>query len=135
VIQRNGTLKVASRVPQLRTRLAAASLALAAISLVGCSVASAGGSTTQGGAGQPAPAAAAPAGCKDKKASANIASVEELTAAFQSAGIPSADKWAVEVEEYRPYPEDPNWAKLTKELAKYNIAPSLLTAILSCLDR
>ena len=131
----NGTSKVAGRVPQVRTRLATATLALAAISLVGCSVASAG-STPQGGAGQAAPAAAAaPAGCKDKKVSANIASVDELTAAFQSAGIPSADKWAAEVEEYRPYPEDPNWAKLTKELAKYNIAPSLLGAILSCLDR
>jgi hypothetical protein len=118
----NGTLK-------------AATLALAAMSLVGCSVASAGGgATVQGGAAQPAPAAIAPASCK-AKVSANIASVDELTAAFQSAGIPSADKWAAEVEEYRPYPEDPNWAKLTKELGKYNIAPSLLGAILSCLDR
>jgi hypothetical protein len=134
VISFNGTPKAASRVAQVRTRLAATSLALAAISLVGCSVASAGGATVQGGAAQPAPAAIAPASCK-AKVSANIASVDELTAAFQSAGIPSADKWAAEVEEYRPYPEDPNWAKLTKELGKYNIAPSLLGAILSCLDR
>lgn len=40
------------------------------------------------------------------KASANEASGEELTAPFESAGIPSAERWTEEVEEYRSYPED-----------------------------
>lgn len=77
---------------------------------------------------------AAPAGsCKDK-VSANIATEAELAAAFESAGIKNAARWAHEVEEYRPYPTDAGWAKLRKELAKYNASPEVLDAIISCLD-
>ncbi|MFN0092829.1 MAG: hypothetical protein ACKVWR_21550 [Acidimicrobiales bacterium] len=52
---------------------------------------------------------------------------------FAAAGIPTASRWAREVEEYRPYPVDPQWAKLRKELAKYNPAPDVLEKILAAL--
>lgn len=81
-----------------------------------------------------APDDAAPAGsCKDK-VSANIATEAELAAAFESAGIKNAARWAHEVEEYRPYPADPAWAKLRKELTKYNASPEVLDAIINCLE-
>lgn len=66
--------------------------------------------------------------------SANDASVEELAAAFEAAGIPNAEQWAHEVEEYRPYPaDDPSWAKLRSELAKYNPHPDVLEQIIATL--
>jgi ABC-type transport system substrate-binding protein len=65
---------------------------------------------------------------------ANTASVEELQAAFEAAGISNADKWAREVAEYRPYPADPTWAQLRQELSKYNIAPDVLEKIIGLLE-
>jgi hypothetical protein len=72
------------------------------------------------------------AGSADK-VSANSASVPELEAAFEAAGVTNAQRWAQEVDEYRPYPDDPKWAKLRHELGKYNIAPEVLDKILSLL--
>ncbi len=70
-----------------------------------------------------------------KKVSANNATVAELTAAFQAAGISSADRWAREVDEYRPYPTtDANMAKLRQELAKYNPGPGVVDAIIATLQ-
>ncbi|MEZ4501290.1 MAG: hypothetical protein R3C39_01555 [Dehalococcoidia bacterium] len=67
--------------------------------------------------------------------SANNASREELTAAFEAAGISNADKWAREVEEYRPYPEDDaGMAKLRDELAKYNPADGVVDSIVATLS-
>lgn len=69
------------------------------------------------------------------RVSANNASVEELTAAFEAAGISNAGKWANEVEEYRPYDEsDPNMSKLRDELAKYNPADGVVDAIVNTLS-
>jgi ABC-type transport system substrate-binding protein len=65
---------------------------------------------------------------------ANTASVDELRAAFETAGITNADKWAREVAEYRPYPADPTWAQLRQELSKYNIAPDVLEKIIGLLE-
>jgi ABC-type transport system substrate-binding protein len=65
---------------------------------------------------------------------ANTASVDELQAAFEAAGIANADKWAREVAEYRPYPDDPTWAQLRQELSKYNIAPDVLEKIIGLLE-
>jgi hypothetical protein len=60
--------------------------------------------------------------------------VAELTAAFQAAGIPNAARWAREVEEYRPYPaDDPTFAKLRAELAKYNPGPGVVDQIVAAL--
>jgi len=40
----------------------------------------------------------------------------------------------MEVEEYRPYPtNDPSWAKLRRELAKYNISLTVLEQIINTL--
>jgi hypothetical protein len=129
----------ASLAPRAWARLAATTLAVACvIALAGCSAAppAGGQGTPQPGMSQPSPSAlVALAGCTDAdKVSANIASIDELTVAFAAAGIPAAEKWAEEVDEYRPYPADPNWAKLAKELGKYNVAPSVFAAIVSCLD-
>ena len=77
-------------------------------------------------------ASAAPA---VKKVNANTATVAELQAAFQAAGIANAAKWAREVEEYRPYPtNDPTYAKLRAELAKYNPGPGVVDQIIACLS-
>ena len=68
------------------------------------------------------------------KVSANDASIDELTAAFEAAGIANADRWAFEVDEYRPYPDDPTFAKLRDELSKYNPSPETLEAIIATLE-
>jgi hypothetical protein len=61
--------------------------------------------------------------------------VPELQKAFEAAGIPSAARWAREVEEYRPYPtDDPTFAKLRRELAKYNPAPGVVDQIIATLS-
>ena len=68
------------------------------------------------------------------KVSANTATRAQMQAAFEAAGVTNAGRWAGEVEEYRPYPaDDPNFAKLRKELAKYNIAADVLEKIISTL--
>ena len=69
------------------------------------------------------------------KPNANIASRAEMTAAFTAAGISNASRWAVEVEEYRPYPtNDPNMAKLRQNLAKYNPGPGVVDGIIAALS-
>ena len=65
---------------------------------------------------------------------ANDASADELIAAFEAAGVSNAERWADEVEEYRPYPtDDPELTKLQQELQKYNPGDQTLQAILSVL--
>ena len=69
------------------------------------------------------------------KPNANTASRAEMTAAFTAAGISSASRWAVEVEEYRPYPvTDPTMAKLRQNLAKYNPGPGVVDALIASLS-
>ncbi len=66
---------------------------------------------------------------------ANKATVAQLQAAFEAAGISNAAKWAREVEEYRPYPtSDPGFAKLRSELAKYNPSPQVVSQIVAALS-
>lgn len=83
----------------------------------------------------PASAAASPAtGPVTQKVNANTASVAEMQRAFEAAGISSAARWAREVEEYRPYPtDDPSFAKLRRELAKYNPGPGVVDQIIATL--
>ena len=69
-----------------------------------------------------------------KKVSANNASIAELTTAFEAAGISNASRWAREVDEYRPYPNDPNLPKLRQELAKYNPGPGVVDQIVATLS-
>lgn len=131
---------LADRAPRKGARSARACLVLA-ISLTLAACTGAGAAGPGGGAAAPstvpaattAATAAPPAGCGTNKVSANIATMEELAAAFKAGGISNSQRWAQEVDEYRPYPEDPTWAKLHKELGKYNIDPVIFDAILSCL--
>jgi len=68
------------------------------------------------------------------KVSANNATTAELQQAFTAAGIANPDRWAREVAEYRPYPtDDPTFAKLRGELAKYNPAPGVVDQIVATL--
>ena len=84
------------------------------------------------------PTTAAPAttttAAATRKVSANNASIAELTAAFDAAGISNGARWAREVDEYRPYPNDPNLPKLRQELAKYNPGPGVVDAIVATLS-
>jgi hypothetical protein len=64
---------------------------------------------------------------------ANEADVDELAAAFSAAGVPNAERWAHEVEEYRPYSDD-GWAHLRQELSKYNIDDATFQKIVSTLS-
>lgn len=86
----------------------------------------------------PAPAAAAteaPAVATAGKVSANDATVDEIAAALESAGVSNATKWAHEIEEYRPYPaDDPTFAKLRDELAKYNPGDGVVDQIVAVLQ-
>jgi hypothetical protein len=69
------------------------------------------------------------------KPNANTATRAEMTTAFTAAGISNASRWALEVEEYRPYPtNDPNMAKLRQNLAKYNPGPGVVDAIIGALS-
>ena len=86
-------------------------------------------------AGQSAASAAESAAAGVKKVSANDASEAELVAALTAAGVENPDKWAKQVEEYRPYPtDDPGFTKLRGELAKYNPRPGVVDKIVSALE-
>ncbi len=66
--------------------------------------------------------------------SANTASVDEIAAALESAGVSNAERWAEEVVEYRPYPpDDPDLTKLRDNLAKYNPGEETTDLIVSAL--
>ena len=79
--------------------------------------------------------AAATASSTATKASANNASAAQLQAAFEAGGVPNASRWVVEVQEYRPYPvDDPTFAKLKSNLAKYNPSADTLSRILASLS-
>ena len=66
--------------------------------------------------------------------SANTATEDAIVAALEGAGVKNAAKWTDEIMEYRPYPaDDPSFAKLRGELAKYNPAPDELERIVSVL--
>lgn len=78
--------------------------------------------------------AAPPTNTAAEKVNPNTASTSELAAAFEAAGVPNADKWADEVEEYGPYTPDSIKPTLTKELGKYGIDDATLATILSVLD-
>ena len=78
---------------------------------------------------------AAAASATATKASANNATAAQLLAAFEAGGVPNASRWVREVEEYRPYPaDDPSFAKLKSNLAKYNPSADTLSRILAALS-
>ena len=142
--------------PPDTTRHRLRSLAIVALALpvltVGCgddtgtaaiaTTAAAAASTTVGGSDTTSPDTTSPdttspdttdASGATTRVNANDASVEELAAAFEAAGIPNAARWAHEVEEYRPYSDD-GWAHLRQELSKYNIDDATFEQIVATLE-
>ena len=129
--------------------LSAAALA-ATLALAGCGASSASSSAATAAAASststsvaPTPSDSDPASSgatsttsgSTRKVNANEANEDEIAAALSAAGVPNADRWAREVAEYRPYPsDDPTWAKLRKELAKYNPADGVVDQIISVLE-
>jgi hypothetical protein len=79
-------------------------------------------------------AATVPPASAGGKVNINDASTGELEKAFKAAGVSNARRWAQEVDEYRPYPTDPDFAKLRQELGKYNIDPAVLQKIIDTLE-
>jgi competence protein ComEA len=121
--------------------LSAAAIALAACGGAASSGASNATATTpvataaHTATGAAAATAAATAGSTTAKASANNATAAQLQAAFEAGGVPNASRWVVEVQEYRPYPvDDPTFAKLKSNLAKYNPSADTLSRILASLS-
>ena len=69
------------------------------------------------------------------KVDANTASKSEIAAALKANGVSNPDRWADELEEYRPYPtDDPTFAKLKQNLAKYKPSAETLAGILATLS-
>ena len=69
-----------------------------------------------------------------EKVSANNATAAELEAALEAAGVENAEKWAEEIEEYRPYDEsDVHFVHLREELSKYGPSQETLNLIVSVL--
>ena len=109
--------------------VAAGSLLIAACGTTASSASTAPATTAA------APTQAAVSGATTQKVNANTATQSELATAFTAAGISNAGRWAVEVVEYRPYPtDDPTFAKLRGELAKYNPDQATVDQIVSTLS-
>jgi DNA uptake protein ComE-like DNA-binding protein len=69
------------------------------------------------------------------KVSANTATEAELIAALTGAGVPNPERWAREIQEYRPYDAaDPTLTSLQQNLAKYQPSAETLAGILSVLE-
>ena len=117
-------------------------LSAAAIALAACGGATSSGASNATATTRVATAtsaststAAATAASTATKASANNATAAQLQAAFEAAGVPNASRWIIEVQEYRPYPtDDPTFAKLKSNLAKYNPSADTLSRILAALS-
>jgi hypothetical protein len=116
-------------------RLATALGSLAAATLLTFAACSSGGGGTTASPGATSTTSAGNPAATGTKADANKASVEQLTAALNAAGVSNAGRWAREVDEYRPYPtDDPTFAKLRQNLAKYNPGDDVVEKIVSTLS-
>ncbi len=116
--------------------LAVSVLGAAVLAIAGCgdSDTTAVDATSAAAAAPPAAATATATTTATTKVSVNSASMGELSAALEAGGVNNAEKWADEIVEYRPYPaDDTSFAKLRKELGKYNPAPDELEKIVSVL--
>ncbi len=67
-------------------------------------------------------------------ANANTATVAEITAAFSSAGVPDAEKWAAQVVEHRPYSGTDGWSALRQDLDQDTIDDATFSKITSVLQ-
>lgn len=130
-----------SPVSSRRRTLPIASIALGTMALVAACTGSAGTAATAAATDAPAAttavdASAAPAASSaTTRVSANTASQGELIAALTAAGVPNAERWAREIQEYRPYDaSDTGLTKLQQNLAKYQPSAETLAGILSVLQ-
>lgn len=124
------TVPAVAPTTQAPTAITAANTAPAAAATVG-GVATAPAGTRVASAVVSSPAVGA---ATVRKVNANTASAAELQQAFEAAGVTSAARWVREVQEYRPYPaNDPSFAKLRGELAKYNPSADTVDKIISTL--
>lgn len=121
--------------------LTAAAIALAACGgaastgASGATAIAANATATPASTSTAASSAAATAASTATKASANNATAAQLQAAFEAGGVPNASRWVIEVQEYRPYPiDDPTFARLKSNLAKYNPSADTLSRILAALS-
>ena len=107
-----------------------------AAALAACSGSPATSSARVGSSATAASAAASAATSTTAgKVSANAASTAEIVAALEAAGVPNADRWAREVEEYRSYDtSDPTLQSLQDNLAKYHPDPETLAGILGAMQ-
>lgn len=109
-----------------------ATAVLAACSGSGAATATAAPAATTAVVASSEPAASSAAATR---VSANTATQDELVAALTAAGVPNADRWAREIQEYRPYDaSDTGLAKLQQNLAKYQPSAETLAGILSVLQ-
>ena len=114
-------------------------LSVAAVALVACGGAAAAPASSATAASTIAIATPGATGtataASTTKASANNATAAQLQAALEAAGVPNASRWVIEVQEYRPYPNDDlSFAKLKSQLAKYNPSADTLSRILAALS-
>jgi len=133
------TVRTTGRTTGRRTRTAALALLLASVPTVvaGCgdddTTSSDTAATTAATTATTTTAASGGTDTAVAKVDANEASIDELAAAFEAAGVPNAERWAHEVDEYRPYTDD-GWAHLRQELSKYNIDDATFDRIVSTLQ-
>ena len=107
----------------------------AALTLTACGSDTKDPAASQGSSTSAATSQASTTTAATTKVSANNASIDELATALNAAGVPAADRWAREVDEYRPYDEsDTNFNKLRDNLDKYDPAPETVELIVSALS-
>jgi hypothetical protein len=130
----------------MRTFLRPLALAVATMAIVaGCSSGSTKAATSSAGtSGSPSSRSASSTASSSSAASteatekvtvdANTASEAEIAAALTANGVSNGSRWAKEVAEYRPYPtDDPTFAKLKANLAKYKPGQTVLDGIIASL--
>jgi hypothetical protein len=122
-----------SPVAAVPTLAPSAKPAAPASSPVAAPAASPAASTTGSPVASPAASPTA-AASTSQKVDANSASQDQIQQALEAAEVPNAARWTREVMEYRPYPtNDPSFAKLRQELAKYNPSADVVDKIVSAL--
>ena len=112
-------------------------LAIAAIAMAGCgsSTSSNASASTQSTSTSTTTTTTGSTTAASGKVSANTATTDELVAALDCAGVTSADRWAREIMEYRPYDTaDATLASLRQELSNYNPSADQLAKIMSVLQ-
>jgi len=129
-------IAMTSRLPTIAAAFALTVAACGGSDSASSDTSAASSSPTTAATGSPdtSPAVSSPSTGDLATVDANNASADELIAALEANGVTNAEKWADEIEEYRPYAtDDPTFAKLRDELSKYNPDAATLEAIVGSL--